>query len=216
MSVVGERFAQVVWRGYVATMRRLERMGLHVYLVELGDDDPDIAMPDLPEGYSVRPIALEELSRWAGRVEGLSEGFLADAAARGDRCVANFFNGQLIGYGFVARRRAPVTEQLQIVIDARLIYRYKGWTHPDHRRRHLSHARGRVNRTLFPLGEGQRTVSYVASHTLPSRLKHKDVHPVWLGYCGFVRVFGREYPFTGRVPRRYGFELRRVADPARR
>ena len=199
-----------LWRTlHAATFRRLERLGFHLFLVELGDDRPDIERPQLPEGYTTRPVDLEELRNWVGVIEGITEPFLKGAMARGDRCVGNFHQDELVGHGFVTRERAPVTDQLEVVVDDWLLYRYKGWTHPDHRRRHLSHARGRMNRHLFPMREGMRTVDYVAVHNLPSKLKHADLHPVRLGYCGYVRILGAEYPFTGRVPRRFGFRLQR-------
>jgi hypothetical protein len=116
-----------------------------------------------------------------------------------------------VGYGFVALRRAPLTDQLEIVVDERLDYRYKGWTHPNHRRKHLSHARARLSRKLYPLTAGRRSVSYVAVHNLPSRLQHRDLKPVRVGYCGYVRVFGREYPFTHRIVKRIGFRIQRRA-----
>jgi len=194
---------------YSAIMGRLARFGFHLFLVELGDDSPGIAFPELDPGYTARAADLEELWPWVGKDYGLSEDFLRGAIARGDHCVANFFNGELVGYGFVTKVGAPVTDQLEVVIDDRLIYRYKGWTHPDHRRKHLSHARGRLNRQFFPLTDGRRTVDYVAVHNLASKLKHPDIHPVRLGYCGFVRLFGCEHPFTQRVPRRFGFRLAR-------
>ena len=194
---------------YAVVMRRLARLGFHLFLVELGDDDPEVAMPQLEPGYTTRASTPEELLPWVAADNGLSEDFLRAAIDRGDRCVANFFEGGLVGYGFVAKVRAPVTDQLEVVVDDRLIYRYKGWTHPDHRRKHLSHARGRLNMRLFPLTDGRRMVSYVTTHNFASKLKHADLHPVRLGYCGFVTLFGREYPFTHRVPRRFGFRLER-------
>ena len=194
---------------HVEAFRTLARLGFHLYLVELGDDRNDIERPQLPDGYLTRPVDLQELRAWVGVINGLSDEFLDEAIARGDRCVGNFYEGRLVGHGFVARQRAPVTDQLQVVVDDWLIYRYKGWTHPEHRRKYLSHARGRMNRELFPLRQGMRTVDYVAVHNLPSKYKHADLHPVRLGYCGYVRLFGREYPFTTRVPRRYGFRLER-------
>jgi hypothetical protein len=185
---------------YAACMRRLAQAGFHLFIVELGDDRPDITSPRLPDGYSARATGLEELWPWVGNDYGLSESFLRGAIVRGDRCVANFFNGELVGYGFVTQVGAPVTDQLEVVIDERLVY-------PDHRRKHLSHARGRLNRQFFPLTEGRRTVDYVAVHNLASKLKHPDIHPVRLGYCGYIRLFGREYPFTQPTPRRFGFRL---------
>jgi hypothetical protein len=198
-------FAQVA---YAAIMSRLARLGFQLFLVELGDDRPDIAMPRLSPGYTAQPIDLEALRPWVGR-EGydLSAAFLQGAIQRGDRCVANFYHGELVGYGFVTCVGAPATRQLQVAIDDRLVYRYKGWTHPDHRRKHLSHARGRLNRQFFPLTDGRRTVAFVDVANLAAKLKHADIHPVRLGYCGYVRICGREFPFTQRVPRRFGFRL---------
>lgn len=195
---------------YGAIMRRFARLGFHLFVVELGDDNPDIAMPVLPPGYTARATDLDELWRWVDQPDnGLSAEFLRGAIARGDRCVANFFNGELVGYGFVTKVGAPATRQLDVVIDDRLIYRYKGWTHPDHRRRHLSHARGRLNRQFFPLTGGRRTADFVAVDNRASKLKHADVHPTRLGYCGFVKLLGHELPFTTLGPRRFGFRLAR-------
>jgi len=194
---------------HAALFRRLSALGLHVNLVDLGDDDPTIAEPRLPPGYTTRPVPIEELWQWVGVREGLNADFLRRAMERGDRCVGNFHHDELVGYGFVTRRGAPMTDQLDVAIDDWLIYRYKGWTHPEHRRKHLSHARGRVNRRLLPMQEGMRTVSIVAVHNLASKLTHADVHPVHVGYCGYVRLFGREYPFTTRGARRHGFRLER-------
>jgi hypothetical protein len=219
VSMTMQRIRQYGWFEvfYTAIMGRLARIGFHLFQVELGDDRPDIAKPQLPLGYATRAVDLEELRPWVSKEGyGLSDEFVRGAIARGDRCVANFFHDQLVGYGFVTQVGAPVTDQLEVVIDDRLIYRYKGWTHPDHRRKHLSHARGRLNRQLFPLTNGRRTIDYVAVHNLASKLKHADVHPEWLGYCGYVRLFGREYPFTQRAPRRSGFRLVRRGSSNRR
>ncbi len=196
---------------YTTVMSRLAGLGIRLFIVELGDNNPHIAHPRLPAGYTTETPPVEKLRAWAGLEHSLSHRFLDEAIERGDRCVANFYNGELVGYGFVTRSRAPVTDQLEVLIDDHLRYRYKGWTHPAHRRKHLSHARGRINSTLFPMSDGHRMVSYVDSHNFASRLKHPDVHPVRLGYAGYVTFFGEQYPFTGRIPRRFGFELRRIS-----
>lgn len=201
---------EIARRLYEAVMSRAEKAGFHLFLVELGDDNPDIPMPELPAGYSTQVVSPESLLDYVGPEYDLSEEFLRGAISRGDRCVANYYFGKLVGYGFVTRERAPVTGQVQVVVDHRLVYRYKGWTHPEHRRKHLSHARGRINSRVFPLQPGQRMVSYVATHNFASKLKHRDVHPVRIGFCGYVRLFGREYPFTHRIPRRFGFRLEKA------
>lgn len=209
-----QRVREFGWsRGlYASLMTALKRyLGLHLFLVELGDDRRDIASIELDPGYTTRPVSPLELLPWADRPGyGLSRTFLEQAAAQDARAVANFHHDELVGYGFVARHRAPVTDQIDVVVDDRLVYRYKAWTHPEHRRRHLSHARGRINRTLFPLAPGQRTVSYVETHNYASKLHREDIRPVPVGHAGFIRLLGREMPFTLAGPKRAGFRLART------
>jgi hypothetical protein len=199
-------FARTV---YAVVMRFFERLGFHLFTVQLGDDNPKREMPELPPGYTVEKAMPEDLMNWAEPKYGLSRPFLEESASNGDRCVLNLFHDALVGYGFVATARARATDQLDVVIDNNLVYRYKGWTHPDHRRKHLSLARGSLNKTLFPLGEGRRTVSFVVTHNFKSKLHHRALKPKRIGLCGYLHLFGREYPFTLPGPRRHGFRLAR-------
>lgn len=193
----------------MVTLKRFT--GLNLFLVQLGDDRTDLAMPELEPGYTTRAVEPAELLPWADRPGyGLATSFLEQAQAQGALAVANFHHGELVGYGFVARERAPVTEQIDVSVEDRLVYRYKAWTHPEHRRKHLSHARGRLNKTLFPLKAGGRTVSYVETHNYASRLNRADVRPESVGHCGYFRWFGREWPFTLPGPKRAGFRLIRT------
>jgi len=197
----------VLARLYAPVLRVLARRGTRVLLVRLGDPNPDIAFPALPPGYSTEPKEPLDLLPWATPQYTLNEDFLRQASARGDRCVANFYDGELVGYGFVTRCFAPVTDQLGVKIGPKLQYRYKGWTHPAHRRKHLSHARGRINSRLFPQPHGQRMVSYVEAHNFASRLTHEDVHPSFLGLCLILRLWGRDYAINSPAASRAGFEL---------
>ena len=190
-------------------MSLLNRAGVRLYLVQRGGGR-DAAMPELALGYTVEKSDPERLRPWAETTPGLSHEFLDAASARGDRCVANFFRGELVGYGFVASAWAPVTRQLRVEIDQALFYRYKGWTHPEHRRQYLSHARGRLNSALFPDSDPSRMVSYVDTHNYASKLHHAEIHPVHLGYAGYVTLFGRQIPFTTPGCRARGFQLSRI------
>jgi hypothetical protein len=193
---------------HIHLMRALRALAVQLYLVQLGDDRGDIEAPTLASGYTTRPVEPRELLPWADRPGfGLTREFLELAGERGHPAVANFYGDDLVGYGFVARGRAPVTNQVDVLVSDRLVYRYKAWTHPAHRRQHLSFARGRINRTLFPLQSGQRTVSYVETHNYASRLHRPELRPRNVGYSGIIRLAGREYPFTTAGPRRAGFRL---------
>jgi len=194
-------------RLYAPVLRVLARSGTRLLLVNLGDPNPHIAFPELPPGYTAEPKQPVDLLPWATSEHGLNETFLRQASKRGDRCVANFYHGDLVGYGFVTRCFAAVTKQIGVRVGAGLQYRYKGWTHPAHRRKHLSHARGRLNSRLFPQTPGQCMVSYVEAHNFASRLTHADVRPIFLGCCLIVSVLGREYPINSPSAKRFGLEL---------
>ena len=196
-------------------MARLSRLGTRVLIVSLGDPNPNIQAPELPEGYLVEKVTPEALLDYVDDHNGLSREFLDTAQARGDRAVANFYQApshyespkQLVGYGFVTTCYAPVTDQVAVKIDANLRYRYKGWTHEKHRRKYLSHARGRLNSTLFPMEDGCRMVSYADVHNYASRLNRKDVKPTDIGWCLICRLFGRDLIYTSKPVRKVGFQL---------
>ncbi|MEM9622136.1 MAG: hypothetical protein AAF993_10835 [Pseudomonadota bacterium] len=207
------QLAQTLAKPLVALLRLLSRYGTKFLLVELGDDNPHIRMPQLSPGYTIQAMTPIELLPWADTEHDLTADFLRRAEAQGDRCVANFFADDLVGYGFVTASQAPLNGQVSVRVNNHLLYRYKGWTHPDHRRRHLSHARGRLNSKLFPHQPGQRMVSYVEAQNLPARLTHTDVHPVRLGYCAIVRLLGRSIIYNSRTATRFGFRLIHHSNP---
>jgi len=197
--------------GYRRLMVLLQTvMGLRLFLVQLGDDTSKVEAPQLPEGYRTVACTPADLLDWTEHEYGLSKDFLSESIVRGDRCVANFFHDKLVGYVFVTRSTAPLSGQLEVSIDDRLVYRYKAWTHQDHRRKHLSMARGRLNKTLFPLNPGQRTVSYVDTTNFPSRLVRPEIHPRAIGYSGYVVIAGREIPFNTPGVKAHGFRIQRL------
>ena len=202
-----EKVQRALYSKLMSGLRRL--FGLNLFLVQYGDDKSKVAPPTLEEGYTTRTCTPEQLKQWASSEVGLPISFLDDAQKRGDRCVANFFHDDLVGYVFVAKSNAPLTNQLEVAIDNRLVYRYKAWTHPNHRRKHLSMARGRLNKTLFPLQPGQRTIAYVATTNFPSRLVRPEIHPQAVGYSGYFKLAGREIPFNTPGTRRAGFKVQR-------
>jgi len=202
----------LIARLYAPVLNRLARIGTQLFIVRLGGPSAHIRAPELEPGYTVEAKKPLDLLPWAKPDWGLTEEFLRSSDARGDRCVANFFKGDLVGYGFVSRSLAPVTPQVYARISGGLQYRYKGWTHPQHRRKHLSHARGRLNSQLFPEDQAPKMISYVAVQNFASRLTHKEVRPESVGLCGIVRIFGTDYVFHGPGVKSAGFELIRYGD----
>ena len=172
--------------------------------------------PYSPTGYETRAVASGDLAPFADRLGyDLSADFLARAFGPGCECSANFYNGELVGYGFITRTRAPVTEQLDVIVPNGFRYGYKSWTHADHRRKNLSAMRAYVRRTAFDRPVDERGIEYVETHNYPSLL-HGYLPPternLTVGFVGCVRVFGRELPFATRRAKWIGFRWVRKED----
>ncbi len=195
---------------YWYLMNALARFaGLHVHRLSIDSGFRELRYatpPRTPPGYETRFVAAAELQSYVGRTP-LTAAFVERAIEQGYECVANFHRGEMVGYSFSSRTRAPVTDQLDIIVPTGFRYGFKTWTHPDHRRRHLGEARiyTRFKRGGDPYGE--RSIGYVETHNYPSLL-HRYRHPrerrIPMGYVGWVTVFGRQIPFNSRTARWLG------------
>jgi hypothetical protein len=175
--------------------------------------------PEVPHGYETRVVGLEDMLPFAGSVPDLSSEFLKEAFSRGDECAANFYDGRLVGFGYVCRSRSRATEQLDVLIPPGFRYGYKEWTHAEHRRRNLSDMRGHVRFTTLPRPYEERSISYVETHNYASLL-HGYTHPrsrgLRMGFVGWFNLFGRQFPFSSRRARWVGLEIVRKSDDGRR
>ena len=199
-------------------MSTLRRFGLRLYYVQVESnlsevrDDP---APVVPAGIDTRIVPIESLEPHAGRVDDLDHEFLQQASARDDQCVANFAGDELVGYAFVSFTRAPVTDQLDVLVPRGFQYIYKGWTHPDYRRANLTKARQHVRRKALLKNRAPRGIRYIETHNYASLLhgyrapSDRDLH---MGFCGSITIWGREVPFNTRRARWIGFELVRKTD----
>jgi hypothetical protein len=197
-------------------------LGFRIHRVVVGSDlkrPVEAVPPDVPEGYETRIVGLNDLLPFSSRVPELSADFLREAFARGDECAANFNRGELVGFGFVSRSRAPVSDQLEVLIPVGFRYNYKDWTHSDHRQRNLSKIRGHVRFTTMPRPYVERSISYVETHNYASLLhgyRHPRERNLAMGLCGWITLLGRQITFNSRRARWVGFELVRKGDDGRR
>lgn len=208
--------ARTVYFYVMATLRRM--FGLQLAYVRITPDrmggwfDKQYSPPE----YETRPVDYDDLAPYAD-LPGydLSTDFLTRAFSPGCECAANFYGGELVGYGFITRARAPVTEQLDVVVPHGFRYGYKSWTHQDHRRKNLSGMRAYVRRTEFNRPVAERGIDYVETHNYPSLL-HGYQHPadrsIYMGFVGCIRLFGREVPFATRRAKWIGFRWVRKQD----
>ncbi len=190
-------------RWYV--MRALARVaGFHVHYLSVDAGFRELRYqtpPRTPPGYETRLVDVADLLPYVDRTPGLSAEFVQRAVELGYECIANFHHGDIVGYSFSSRTRAPVTDQLDVIVPTGFRYGFKGWTHPDHRRLKLSEVRTYVRFTFGNNPPGERSIHYIETHNYPSLL-HRYRHPrerrIRIGYVGWITLFGRQIPFNSR------------------
>lgn len=199
-------------------MRVLARgLGLRVHYVLVGSGSGRVLRQDAPEvpaGYRVTMADLDTLLPYAD-LPNLPLSFLQAAFAEGDVCVASFHQQALVGFSFQSTTRAPVTDQLDVLIPPGFRYTYKTWVHADHRRRNLSQIQNYVRAHSRPSDDRLSGVWYVETHNYASRL-HSYRHPrdraLSIGLIGWFSFRGREIPFRTPAARWLGIELVRRED----
>ena len=195
------------------------RLGFHIHYVQIAADRPDRrspVAPEVPPGYITRLGSKEDFLPFLGKVPQMDRAFLDAAFSRSDDCVVSFYHGDLVAYSFNTRVKAPVTDQLEIVVPAGFRYGYKSWTHPDHRRKNLSARGGYVKQTQAVRPFDERGIWYVETHNYPSALRgyrHPCDRSIMMGLVGWFTVFGRQIPFASRHAKWIGFRFTRNDRP---
>jgi hypothetical protein len=201
---------------FMNLLARLVDFRIHYVFIGGGSGRMDrMPAPEVPAGYDVRMVGMDELRAFTSTVADLSMEFLESAFENGDSCVASFFHGSLVGFSFRATKRAVVTDQLDLLVPDGFRYTYKTWIDREHRRRNLSQIQGYVRHNAQP-GDGRaRGIWYVETHNYPSLL-HSYRHPtdrsLIMGFIGWLSWFGRQIPFRTPAARWLGVELVRKDD----
>jgi hypothetical protein len=118
--------------GYRALNRAAPFMVLKMMRITLAEADPRFL--ELQPGH--RAVFLDEpaLRRYAlDPAHELTQAFLDQALAKGDRCFAILDGDVLASYGWYSGAETQITEELMLRFDPRWIYMYKGFTLPAYR-----------------------------------------------------------------------------------
>lgn len=207
---------------YWNVMSVLARVGIHVHYVTVGTDRREIDLEEAiesPPGYESRPVGLDEILTYVDRVPGLVRDHLEVAFGRGDYCIGNFHGGDLVGFAFESWTRARVNDQLDVLVPKGFRYGYKAWTHPDHRRMHLSRLRAYTRRLHLKRPHEERSIGFVETHNYESVLhtyRHPNLRGLRMGLCGWITLLGKQFPFNTRRAKWIGFEMVRKNDDGRR
>jgi len=99
---------------------------------------PAPTWPVASEGIHHRFLNESELRRYAREpVNDMTDGFLDEALAKGDRCSAIMDGNRLVSYVWCARKPTLLTRDLLLEFDTDWVYRYKAFTIPAYRGRRL-------------------------------------------------------------------------------
>lgn len=195
--------------GLARTLYKRVMLGLRPWLVlcevhsrPLSYDPP----PSPPEGFEVRVATEAELLAAVDNPElGLSEAFVRSAFERGDMCVATFQGDRIVAQLWRSFTCAPHNDGLWVRFRKPHRYGYKAYTAPEFRGRHLQDPMSSyLDRYSIDRGY-THTIGFVETHNYPSLASDKRRGHRCLGYVGYVKLFGRVFPFSSRGARAVGF-----------
>ena len=184
-------------------------LGVHCYLVRVRP--LDLAAPQrvaAPENIEIRRVTTDELQAATLDPElGISQAFLDNALSKGDRCYGAFEQNRLVAYVWrssdVARHEADVG----VSVSRPYVYGYKGLTRSSHRGYGLNVALVAFAGLDYLESGYTQLAAFVALYNLASLANSQENGFVHIGYAGYLRWFGRVFPFSTAAPRRIGFRF---------
>lgn len=169
---------------------------------------PDVDAPDI----AVRVARRAELARAArDPVMELDLAAVDSALQRGDLCVAAFDRNsdpeRLVAYVWRSFTTAPHVDGLWVTFERPYRYGYKALTHPDYRGRHLSDHVSRHTDALCVQRGYRYALSIIETHNFASIASDRRRGNRVVGRVGYVRLFGRIFPFHSPGARRHTFRF---------
>ncbi len=168
--------------------------------------DHFVALPELPAGLEFRLASKEDLDRACDQPAlKLSNDWVHDALARGDLCVASFEGDRMIGYSWLSFTTAPHLHGLWAHFEKPYRYGYNSFVLPEFRGCRLSAYMGNhMNRYCLDQGFEQ-TIAFIECHNYASMASTRRRGGRRVGWAGYVRIFGRLWPFRSPGARRHRF-----------
>ena len=137
----------------------------------------------------------------------LNPAWVEAAFDRGDLCHATFIRGEIVGYGWTSFVRCPHIDDIWVEFARTYRYGYKGFTRASHRGQGVSGGMyGFTDARCMEAG-CRRTISFVEMHnysSLRDSYKHGNQR---VGFAGYVRLFGRVFPFRSPGAKKHTFRF---------
>jgi len=185
-------FRRAVW----ARVMRLVRPWLVLVRVNVRDIYSDIEVAESENGISIRePSPNELLAASSEHPNQLSPTFVNDALTRHDFCVAAFDGSRMIGWVWGSVDKAPHDEGLAVQVNPPYLYGYKGYTAPEYRGRRIWARIAELRNKIGAERGCSRFVGFVESHNHAAIQANKRLGNRLVGYAGYIKFFGKSYPF---------------------
>ena len=138
--------------------------------------------------------------------------FIEAALERGDLGTAAFDGDLLVGFIWAAFSQAPHDDGLWVSIEAPYVYGYKSFVREAYRGRRLL-SRLAYARDQMCLAQGRfANVGFVETHNFASHRAGLHAGADDIGLVGYVRLFGKSYPFRTPTAARTTFRFYRLDD----
>jgi hypothetical protein len=167
----------------------------------LAPDPPDY---QTDQRFTLRQATRDDLYKASRDMpDQLSAEFIDASLCRGDVCTAAFDGLEMVAFSWFSFSCAPGQDGTWVDFDKPYRYIYKSYTRPDYRGM-------RLQPPLLFLLDGAHldrgythTIAYVESHNYASIATGVAAGAKWVGYAGYVRCFGRVFPFRTRGTKRH-------------
>ena len=166
-------------------------IGLRLFRIHVREHYRDVAIPDLPPGYSMRLLSRDDLKTASANPElDLVEAYYLPSLARGDLCVGAYFGDELVSYVWRAFVPTPAEDDFWFEFHPPLRYGYKAYTLPSHRGKHLQHPIALLTEELCLERGFTHALSYIEVFNYASIISDQRRNNRLHGYAGYVG-FGR-------------------------
>ena len=164
--------------------------------------------PSIPSGITLKLISPEQLLISISDQELLlTREFVQTAIDRGDLAFGAFDGPALVSYVWRTFTSAPHADNLWVRVNRPYCYAYNSFTLPRYRGQRIGPATHIFSDVeMFKLGFANRAGFVALGNTASLAMgKHMGTKPI--GYAGYLKWFGRVFPFRTRAVRKIGFEF---------
>jgi len=176
-----------------------------------------LTLQKLEAGITARVASPDDLHN-AIKFDGLlqsrfiSAAFIEAALSRGDICIGVFDQSRLVSYHWLAFSTVPYRDGIWVGFEKPYYYSYNAYTDMDYRGRHLRVPAVQLADKLA-LSKGYKyALLYIETHNYSSIESSKYTSSKLVGYAGYVKLFGKVYPFRSRGAKKHCFSFYQHSD----